>query len=61
MINVAKYKADLAALPGDKLIVPKSQMDQLLDELATGQEAKRALTSLNIFAAMATKNLRVAA
>ncbi len=43
MIDVAQYKAEIAAIPGDSLIVPRSQMDQLLAECENGQIAKRTL------------------
>jgi hypothetical protein len=52
MIDIAQYEADLAALPGDNLIVPRTQMQQLLAEAKSGQAAKRLLSSINTIASL---------
>ena len=41
MINARKALADLAALPGDVIALPKQQMADLLGELARHQEPRR--------------------
>lgn len=53
MIDVAQYEADIAALPGDNLIVPRQQIHQLLAEVKSGQAAKRALNGISTFTALA--------
>jgi len=53
MINVVQARSELAALPGDSLVIPKAQYAQMLTELETGQHARRALTNLQSFLAIA--------
>jgi hypothetical protein len=43
MIDVAQYKTEIAAIPGDAIILPRTQINELLAELEAGQIAKRAL------------------
>jgi len=61
MIDVAQYKAEIAALPGDSLIVPRSQMDQLLSELENGQIAKRTLRRIHTITAVSASVMALAA
>jgi len=56
MINVAQSKAALAAMAGDVVAMPKSQMAELLAELEIGQHARRALTSLKTITAIAASS-----
>lgn len=53
MINVAQYKAAIASLPGDAIVLPRTQMAELLLELEIGQNARRALTNLKSITAIA--------
>lgn len=53
MINVAHARSQIAALPGDALVIPKAQYAQMLNELETGQHARRSLTKLRSFIAVA--------
>jgi hypothetical protein len=46
MIDVAQYKAEIASIPGDAVIVPRTQLHELLAELEAGQAAKRALSRI---------------
>ena len=53
MIDVAKSRAEIAAMQGDLLIVPKAQMDQLFDEVELGQQARRVLSSIRTISTIA--------
>jgi len=53
MINVAHARSAIASLPGDHVALPKAQYAQLLAELETGQRARRTLTNLRSFVAVA--------
>lgn len=46
MINVAKSRKDIAAVDGEVLAVPKTQLLQMLAEVEVGQHAQRALTNI---------------
>lgn len=61
MIDVAQYKIEIAALPGDSIIVPRAQIHELLAEVETGQRARRALSSLKTMAAIAASTTGIAA
>ncbi|WP_242140850.1 hypothetical protein [Sphingomonas sp. TREG-RG-20F-R18-01] len=52
MINVAHTKAALAALEGDTIALPKAQVAQLLDEVESGQRARRALINIKTIIAI---------
>jgi hypothetical protein len=61
MIDVAQYKAEIAAIPGDSLIIPRTQINELLAELENGQIAKRTLRRIHTIAAMSTSVMALAA
>ncbi|QCB42218.1 hypothetical protein E5673_08220 [Sphingomonas sp. PAMC26645] len=61
MIDVAQYKAEIAAIPGNSLIIPRAQIDELLNELETGQIAKRTLRRIHTIAAMSSSVMALAA
>ena len=46
MIDVAQYKAEIAAIPGESIILPRTQVQELLAELEAGQIARRALSRI---------------
>ncbi len=50
MIDVAQYKTEIASLPGDILVVPRSQMHELLAEVEAGQTAKKTLRRISTIA-----------
>lgn len=49
-IDTRKALADLAAMPGDIVAVPKSQMEALLTELGSRQSAPRGLSLFTVAA-----------
>ncbi len=50
MIDVAQYKTEISRIPGDILVVPRSQMTELLAEVEAGQAAKRTLRRISTIA-----------
>ncbi|NYD91411.1 hypothetical protein [Sphingomonas melonis] len=46
MINVAQTRAQIEAIEGEALIVPKQQLFEMLSEVELGQHARRALTNV---------------
>lgn len=50
MIDVAQYKTEIANIPGDVLVVPRTQMNELLAEVEAGQTAKRTLRRISTIA-----------
>lgn len=53
MINVAHARTAIASVPGEIVAMSKSQYAQLLTEIETGQNARRALTNLRTLVAVA--------
>jgi hypothetical protein len=61
MIDIAQYKAEIAAIPGNSIILPRMQMDELLAELEAGQIAKRALSRIRTIATLSSSVMALAA
>jgi hypothetical protein len=61
MIDVAQYKAEIAAIPGEQIILPRTQINELLAELEAGQIAKRALSRIRTISTLSSSVLAIAA
>lgn len=61
MIDVAQYRAEIAAISGDSLIIPRAQINELLSEVESGQIAKRTVRRIQTIAAMSSSVLAIAA
>ncbi|WP_156680055.1 hypothetical protein [Sphingomonas profundi] len=61
MVNFAKSRADIEAMPGDLVAVPKAQLFELLEKAEIGQNAERLLSSIETIAGIGAGSMRAAA
>lgn len=52
MIDVAQYRAEISTIPGDSLILSRTQIHELLAALEAGQLAERKLRRITTIATL---------
>lgn len=61
MIDFAKSRAEIEAMPGDLVAVPKAQLFEMMAKAEIGQRAERVLGSIVTVAGLGMRELKATA